>query len=171
MNANNLAALNPTAGQSSPLDQLADIHLPPPVASFPWAPGWWLVIGAVIIATLAAGLYLRHYRRKNAFRRAALAELITLNAVENDREFAQQLNQLLRRVALHSYTNKNIAGLSGDKWMDFLYQSCGDKPAFTDAAIEAMLNAAYQPAAQSLPRDVLIAESTVWIKRHRSHHV
>ena len=171
MNSNNLAAMNPAPAQASPLDQLADIHLPPAIASFPWALGWWLLLGLIVIALLAGILWLRHHRRKTAFKRAALVELAALSATEKDQDFAQQLNQLLRRVALHSYSAKNIAGLSGDKWLNFLYQSCGNKPAFSDAALEAMLTAAYQPAANTLPRDILIAESKTWIHRHRSRHV
>ncbi len=160
--------MNPAA---SPLDQLADIHLPPPVASFPWAPGWWVLLGLSLIAMVAVLLWLRSRRRKSAFRRAALLELAELNAIASDQNFAQQLNQLLRRVALHSFAKDDIAGLSGDKWMDFLYQSCGDKPAFSDTTLTAMLAAAYQPPNDTLPRDVLIAESKNWIRRHRSRHV
>jgi len=165
---NSLPQMNPAA---SPLDQLADIHLPPPVANFPWAPGWWALLGLGLIALVASVIWLRKRRCKSAFRRAALLELAALNAAASDQEFAQQLNQLLRRVALHSFAKDDIAGLSGDKWMDFLYQSCGDKPAFSDTSLTALLAAAYQPSSDSLPRDVLIAESKGWIRRHRSRHV
>lgn len=171
MNTNSQVPMNPAFGQSSPLDQLADIHLPPAIAAFPWAPGWWLLLGLVLIVMLASFLWLRHRRRNNAFRRAALTELSGLATTEKDAEFAQQLNQLLRRVALHSFSKDNIAGLSGDKWTNFLYQSCGDKPAFTDATLETLFAAAYQPAATPLARDVLIAQSKTWIRRHRSRHV
>ncbi|MEX1667156.1 DUF4381 domain-containing protein [Zhongshania arctica] len=171
MNSNSQVPMMPASGQNSPLDQLADIHLPPAIAAFPWAPGWWLLLGLLLIVMLAGFLWLRQRRRKHAFRRAALTELSELVAIEKDAEFAQQLNQLLRRVSLHSFSNDNIAGLSGDKWTNFLYQSCGDKPAFSDGILETLFATAYQPAATPLARDVLIAQSKTWIRRHRSSHV
>lgn len=171
MTTNAVPAMNPATGQSSPLAQLADIHLPPPVASFPWAPGWWILLATAVIVLVYGIFWYRTQRNKSAFRRAAIAELNDIALIETDSLFAQQLNQLLRRVALHSYPKEKIAGLSGDKWMDFLYQSCGEKPVFTDANLEAILQAAYQSSAQALQRDALIAESRTWIRRHRSRHV
>ncbi|WP_269619564.1 DUF4381 domain-containing protein [Zhongshania sp. BJYM1] len=164
-------AMNAAAGQTSPLAQLADIHLPPPVANFPWAPGWWVLLGIAVIALLCGVFWYRQHRSKSAFRRAALVELSDIATIESDQLFAQQLNQLLRRVALHSYPKEKIAGLSGDKWMDFLYQNCGEKPIFADASLEALLQAAYQSPTHTLARDGLIAESKTWIRRHRSRHV
>jgi hypothetical protein len=171
MNTNSQVPMNPAFGQSSPTDQLADIHLPPAIAAFPWALGWWLLLGLLLLVVLASFLWLRHRRRNNAFRRTALTELSQLTAIEKDTEFAQQLNQLLRRVALHSFSKDSIAGLSGDKWTNFLCQSCGDTPAFTNANLETLFAAAYQPASTPLARDVLIAQSKTWIRRHRSRHV
>ena len=48
---NSLPQMNAPA---SPLDQLADIHLPPPVANFPWAPGWWVLLGLGLIVLVAS---------------------------------------------------------------------------------------------------------------------
>ncbi|CAA0109799.1 Uncharacterised protein [Zhongshania aliphaticivorans] len=165
---NPMPAMNTPA---SPLDQLADIHLPAPVASFPWAPGWWFVLCVGLITLICIALWLYQHRRKNAFRRAALSELTALATIEDDSLFAQLLNQLLRRVALHSHQKNDIASLSGKRWIDFLSRSCGDKPAFTHQTLDSMLEAAYQASAKPLPRDALITESKTWIRRHRSHHV
>ncbi|MBD2858039.1 DUF4381 domain-containing protein [Spongiibacter sp. KMU-158] len=120
----------PTTANSSldPLAQLADIHLPAEVASFPWAPGWWLllVLAITLTATLTYWLIKRHQNR--AWLRIALAELQQIDTFKPDcdAQLAKQLNQLLRRVAIHQHP-KETAGLSGEKWINFLVSNSKDK--------------------------------------------
>ncbi|WP_373095760.1 DUF4381 domain-containing protein [Zhongshania sp.] len=158
---------------ANPLDQLADIHLPPPVANFPWAPGWWaLLVLTVSLAALSFWLWWR-YRKRTAYRRAAKMELTTLQGITDDAEFARELNQLLRRVAIHarSSNTSSVAGLSGAQWQAFLLNSCGDKPAFNQPQLDALTAAAYQAQAPALDRQQLLVQARLWIKRHRSHYV
>lgn len=162
---------------TNPLDQLADIHLPPAVPSFPWAPGWWLLL-ALALSLIATGFWLwRRYRQRSAYRRAAQLELTALQAIADDADFARQLNQLLRRVAMHcqavspSVNKPTIAGLSGEQWQTFLFNSCGDKPAFSDENLDALIAAAYQSQCPALDRQQLRAQAQQWISRHRSHYV
>jgi hypothetical protein len=167
-----------TPGGANPLDQLADIHLPPAVPSFPWAPGWWLLL-ALAISLIALGIWQwRRYRCRTAYRRAALDELNAIQTVSADSEFACQLNQLLRRVAIHCQTTNTggakptpIAGISGEQWQTFLFNSCGDKPAFSDENLVALITAAYQNQCPALDRVQLLEQSRRWIRRHRSHYV
>lgn len=164
---------------ANPLDQLADIHLPPAVASFPWAPGWWILL-ILTISLIALGIWQwRRYRRRTAYRRAAQDELNTIQAVTADTEFARQLNQLLRRVAIHCQTASTshgrmpapIAGLGSEQWQTYLFDSCGDKPAFSDESLTALISAAYQKECPALDRVQLLEQSRLWIRRHRSHYV
>ncbi len=164
---------------ANPLDQLADIHLPPAVASFPWAPGWWILL-VLTISLIALGIWQwRRYRRRTAYRRVAQDELNTIQAVTADTEFARQLNQLLRRVAIHCQTvnagrgtkSTPIAGLSGEQWQTYLFNSCGDKPAFSDESLTILIAAVYQNQCPALDRAQLLEQSRLWIRRHRSHHV
>ncbi|MFT4917469.1 MAG: hypothetical protein ACI8RU_000077 [Zhongshania aliphaticivorans] len=168
---------NPTMppGGASPLDQLADIHLPPAVPSFPWAPGWWALL-ILAIGLIATGIWLwRRYRQRSAYRRAAQLELTRIQAIDDDAEFARQLNQLLRRVAIHcqsaSSSAPTIAGLSGEQWQDFLLNSCGAKPAFTNTTLDALVAAAYQSQCPALDRQQLLGQARLWIRRHRSQYV
>jgi len=160
---------------ANPLDQLADIHLPPAVPNFPWALGWWVVIILCLCFIAAAYWLWRHYRRRSAYRRAAQLELAALKAIDNDAEFARQLNQLLRRVAIHCQQSKPaapaLAGLSGEQWHTFIYYGCGAKPAFTEANLDALFAAAYQAHAAPLDRQQLLKQAQQWIARHRSHYV
>jgi hypothetical protein len=169
MNSNLTPA--PQSKPSDPLAQLADIHLPPAVASFPWALGWWLLLGLSLAILIAGLLWLRSYRRRNAYRRAALLELEKLSSCSDDAEFASQVNQLLRRAALHAYPSQHIAGLSGEAWIDFLLRSSGPKSTLSASSLEGLLNNAYRNNTGPLDRSTVSKECQLWLRRHRSRYV
>ena len=62
----------------NPQDPLAALHplrTPEPIGWWPLAPGWWvLLVAVVLLAALAVYLARRHYRR-NAYRRVAMLQL------------------------------------------------------------------------------------------------
>jgi hypothetical protein len=94
------------------LSRLNDIVAPPPVPWWPPAPGWWL-LGAALLAVIATLSWaaLLHYRR-NAYRRAALAEIDAIGKV-NDPASAAALSAVLKRVALVAYPRSDVASLTG----------------------------------------------------------
>ena len=103
---------------------LRDLHLPDPVGWWPLAPGWW-----VIIALAAAGLAWlawRWYRawRAEAPRRHALRELARLEAEylehRNPVELGKALSALLRRGMLAYAPRADVAGLTGEAWLEWL---------------------------------------------------
>jgi hypothetical protein len=100
---------------------LRDIHLPDPVGWWPPAPGWWLVAALVIGGLVVA--WLRYHRR---FReRAALKALKrVLAALEQGAEpvsCLQQISMVMRRFAMSvAATERPVAGLTGERWLDFL---------------------------------------------------
>ena len=64
------------------LSHLADIAMPLPVPWWPPAPGWWILAAAFLAAlAILATMAVRRYRR-NAYRRAALAELAAINVAD-----------------------------------------------------------------------------------------
>jgi hypothetical protein len=102
---------------SDPLAALRPLHTPEAVGWWPPAPGWWLLAGLVVLL-LGAGWW---YHRRTALRRAALGELRRLERLESaDSRFAAGVNQLLRRVALACFPRQQVAGLSGEAWLQFL---------------------------------------------------
>ena len=89
-------------GQTDPLAQLRDIHLPAPIDSWPPAIGWW-ILGALALIGMFYGMYFI-YRiwQKNAYRREALVKLEHIKSQFSDDKtgYLNECNQLLKRVAL-----------------------------------------------------------------------
>jgi hypothetical protein len=128
------------------LQNLNDIVLPATVGWWPLAPGWYFLIGLLLIAL--AWLCYRSLQRwnNNRYRRAALTELQLLeqdtqNAEKRDSSL-RQLPVLLKRTALSAYPRNQVASLSGDDWYGFL-NSQVKKPAFTDPTISLLDHLAY----------------------------
>lgn len=144
---------------------LADIHLPPAVSLFPWAPGWWLLL-AVGAGTAALLIWAWCKRRQRlTYRRNALAELHDLTTLD-DHQLAQALNQLLRRVALQCHSRQQVAGLTGEQWQRFLTDP-DQAGAMPSSSAQRLLEAAYNPQAELSNRQQLINDVEQWIRKHR----
>ncbi|MBT8086618.1 MAG: DUF4381 domain-containing protein [Gammaproteobacteria bacterium] len=103
---------------------LRDLHLPEPVGWWPLAPGWWVLL---LIAVAALGYFAwRAYRqwRHNAPRRHALKELAHYEAEylehRNPVMLGKRLSELLRRAVLAYAPREEVAGLTGDAWLEWL---------------------------------------------------
>jgi LPXTG-motif cell wall-anchored protein len=145
------AALNP--------DQLRDIHLPAPVSWWPPAPGWWLVVGLMLIL-VAVGYWLLRRRRRQRWRREALAELQRLQQTASPAQQLTQLSVLLRRVAVTCFPRQDVASLTGPDWLAFLERHAGG---FTVYA-ELLLEAPYR-AETDLDLQGLFQQAEQWIRR------
>ncbi|MDH3490610.1 MAG: DUF4381 domain-containing protein [Gammaproteobacteria bacterium] len=103
---------------------LRDLHLPDAIGWWPLAPGWWFVL--FVAATLVGYLVWRAYKRwqHNAPRRFALRQLSRYEAeyVEhrNPVTLARQLSELLRRGMLAYAPRDEVAGLTGEAWLQWL---------------------------------------------------
>jgi hypothetical protein len=116
---------------------LRDIHLPESVGWWPIAPGWWVLI-ALAFAGLLYLLYRQYLKwRWNAARRVALSELARIR-----REYEQgadalalskALTELLRRSMLAYAPRGEMAGLTGDRWLQWLDRGLEDRP-FTEGS-------------------------------------
>lgn len=131
-----------------PLADLRDWHLPEPVSWWPPAPGWWILLGLVALASLAAVLWLRGRRRRGRAWRAAKQELAALRAAyasdRDARRYAMGVSRLLRRLALLRYPRERVAGLSGADWLAFL-DATGGAGGFAKGPGQTLLMA-YRPA-------------------------
>lgn len=107
--------MTPTAAPDpASLSRLHDIVEHAPVSPWwPLAPGWWVV--ALVVLSVGASLALHAWieARRNAYRTAALHQLRAMDDVS-------QLPGLLKRVALAAYPRERVAGLSGERWIEFL---------------------------------------------------
>lgn len=155
-----------------PLADLQDIHLPEPASWWPPAPGW---IALVVLLFMLMGFLATRWllaRRRNRYRRAALAELEHLalqgRAADSADHVLQKLNALLKRVALRAYPREEVAALHGDDWARFLVEQgkLGDQ--FAPAA-QTLAERAYQnrPGTESAPElKAAIEFARQWIRRH-----
>jgi len=158
--------VNPPA---SVLAGLRDIHPPPPVPWWPPAPGWWALLG--LAAVFAAGAFWAWTRyRRGAPARAARRELAGLRARRSGRDdgcaIAAELSTLLRRYALARFPRGEVAGLTGEAWLEFLDRT-GGGGAFARGPGRALLSAPYRRAPEQ-DTEPLLGLAERWIRRAHS---
>ena len=114
---------------------LRDLHLPEAVGWWPPAPGWWVLLALVIILL---GFLLRAWLRVRACGAARRFALRELSAIEreyeeskNPVEFGAHLSELLRRTMLAYAPRHDVAGLTGDAWLEWLDQGLA-QPLFSN---------------------------------------
>jgi len=159
---------------NSALQNLHEIILPEPVSWMPQTIGWYTVFGLIFFV---AGWWvycgLRHYR-KNRYRRLALQELAVieqeLQRPEKRATVLSGIPVLLKGTALLAFPRSEVAGLSGEKWLDFLDKTMGGKN-FTESEGRMLPELAYAPSR----RIVELSDESVsnllqlvrrWIKLH-----
>lgn len=157
---------------SSPLDQLADIHLPDGISWWPLAPGWWILLALLILIII--GFFIWRQRKKhNHYRKLALQELDAIYAHYNESQdaatYLQALSVLLRRTALTAHPRSFNASIKGVEWLNWLDTVC---PAlnekFSDELGQNLLTSVYQknPHIDALGLQRI---GTAWITQHRNH--
>jgi len=156
------------------LDRLHDIVTPPPVPLWPPAPGWYFVLGflVVLVVVLAFRGFIRWQR--NCYRREALAEVARLEMRLPDpaaRACALgAMGELLKRAAITAFTRARVASLSGPPWFAFLDRT-GRTAAFGKGAGAKLEAATYDPrGAGAFDEDTaqgVAQQVRHWLKTHR----
>ena len=137
------------------LSNLRDIVVPPEVALWPPAPGWWILLaGGIAMAAIFAGMIVTRYRR-NAYRRAALVALDTADAGD--------ISSILKRVALAAWPRTEVASLTGAEWLAFLDRTARSN-VFTQGAGRDLEGMAFGGAGDE---QAVRAAARNWIRRHR----
>ncbi|WP_299733241.1 DUF4381 domain-containing protein [uncultured Endozoicomonas sp.] len=153
---------------TSLLDQLRPNHLPEPIGFWPPAIGWWLLAAAVMSITILLAMVVYRYIKKNRYRSMALSEARQLQdnfqGHQSPQRFAQNCNELLKRVALHAYPDRQVAGLHGEQWRQFLAET-GKTPDFANS--NAFSNDRFNPNAM-LNTDNTYELTRRWIKKHHA---
>ena len=145
------------------LDNLHDIIVPEAVSFWwPLAPGWWIVLGSVLLLSVAWVWQFTKARRRNAYRRAALTQLTEIS------DHPRALPVLLKRVALSAYPRSDVAKLSGDRWLAFLNREAPG--CFDEAAGGLLLALAYRNGRVDAWADEdvvrLLDSARRWIENH-----
>lgn len=161
--------LQPPA-QSDPLAGLRDIHTPADISGFPIAPGWWILAALILTVLVVGWTLLRRKRQQGQYRREALTLLEQTMSKDastlTDSQRLQDINSLLKRVALVAYPNTVVARFHGREWSQFLQRSAPalQQPTELSEILSAGLYAA--PSQQSEQVTVLQRYAKSWIKQH-----
>ena len=103
---------------------LRDLHLPDAVGWWPLAPGWWFVIAVSTALCLWLLIRLVKQHRLNAARRYAVRQLAIIESGflkhRDPVTLGQQLSTLLRRGMLAYAPRAEVAGLTGNAWLEWL---------------------------------------------------
>ena len=157
--------------QTNPADlPLADINLPTEPGYWPLAPGWWILMGLILLALLLAYWFYRRHQAQ-AYRRKALAEFKKMQTEfkhnANIEQFLQASSLLLRRTALTAQPKQFDPTLKGDDWLLWL-DSYGPKQShFLSDTGRALTQGLYQkdPQVNTTELNQMIED---WIQNHRN---
>lgn len=148
------------------LDLMHELASPEPVPWWPQTPGWWIVAGWLLAVLALAAWQLIKRRRRNRYRRIALAEINSLAARRDMQpdESAQHIAAVLKRTALVAYPRTEVASLHGAEWARFLVESAGNDAQIA-AAANLLASAAYRPDADP---EALRNPASRWVRLHRA---
>lgn len=155
---------------SDPLAALRPLHSPEAISWWPPAPGWWIVTALAITALIFIIIFLSRHWKINRYRRHALREAtqIKQDYAQQPLHYCQQMNQLLKRIAVHVWPKNLTASLTGTAWLEFLNAQYKHE-IFSPTSITLLGESAYQATADISPAaiDKLHNEVMQWIKQHR----
>ena len=109
--------------------QLKDIQTPLSPGWWPLAPGWWLTL-AIVFLGIAIWQLLKQRRRLGHFQLASAQLQILAKTHDSNRDHQQLilgLSHWIRQVALLAYPHRQVAGLTGERWVSFLEQSLAER--------------------------------------------
>lgn len=148
-----------------PLAALKDIHLPEVIGWWPPAMGWWLLLLLVLVVFLLVLMSIRKRRQRLAPYRAAIKEFdrisMDYSRQRDASELSQQLSILLRRIAISVMPRKEVAGLTGELWLEYLDRLSGQTILRSDTGRQ-LLQAPYR-AGMAVDGDALLAICKQWI--------
>ncbi|PJD92444.1 MAG: hypothetical protein CK424_05945 [Legionella sp.] len=158
----------PSSNRSDILQQLRDIHLPPVPGIWPLAPGWYVLLGLVVLVLLLGSWYGWRQYRHGLAKRAGLKLLEGYaNAYTphvNTQQTSAAIVDVLKRVALAYFPRERVAQLHGQAWLTFLNDTSVHLDFFAEQ--NALLIAPYQSGyVCDLTR--LLSLARLWIKQRR----
>ncbi|WP_193164049.1 DUF4381 domain-containing protein [Microbulbifer hainanensis] len=159
------------APQQSPevkelLAQLHDIHEPAPVGWWPPAPGWW-ALAALLLGIIFAGvLWIRRRQRRRAQNRYRVEAVRLLQLIDTEHAGApQEINEILKRVAVITFGRTECGNLTGRRWLEFLNASA---PIECPPEVErALLESLYRADRSDTPGNIALRDFAMhWVESH-----
>lgn len=125
---------------------LIDIHLPKDAGLWPLAPGWWVLLLAMIAFSIWLIVLLRKKAKLRKYQQMIFSKLSNLEKNLKNKpsnETIGEINILLRRLAIAYFPRSEIASLTGADWLNFLDKS-GSTKNFSRGAGRILIDAPYQ---------------------------
>lgn len=135
MNTPTAAPMPNAAGQGQQI-QLHDIHLPEQVSNLPIAPGWWILLLAIILLTV----WLIKNRLKNKKLNASKNKALLMLSSNEDMSAKDSIS-LLKWAAMQYFSRQQLAKLYGDSFQQFLIEHL---PVKHQARFTELTNAAFK---------------------------
>lgn len=135
---------------------LEDAPEPLPIPLTPQTPGWIVLGAAALIALVVMVRWALRRHRAEAYRRAALRELV--QAGDNPEAVAS----ILRRTALAGFPRGDVAALAGTDWLAFLDRTFPGK-GFASGPGQVLASAPYRPH-EPAPGAARLAQD--WVRHH-----
>jgi len=140
-------------------EALRDIHGLDAVSWLPLAPGWWYLLGLILSGLLLVGvrywlIYSGPWLGWRGDARRQLRQLKKALPKGEPRVIADQLSELLRRIAMARSGRREAAGLTGDAWLHWLQEH--DSSGFDwETRGKVLLVAPYMPPSMAVQKDEL----------------
>ncbi len=136
-------------------------------------PGWYLVFGLILLATIiVAFIQFREYK-KNEYRRQAISEIENIKQIENRTESILQLNNLLKIIAIQIYGRTKVAALYGKQWFGFLASSINKTENIPTNSFDDFAKALYNKDFNLTETQFnsLVAFAILWVNNHKKADV
>ena len=144
------------------LELMHAIVMPEPVSWMPQTEGWWILVGWLIVSLALVVLRYVQVRRKNRYRREALAELDRIDMTAPSA--AVEVARIIKRTALAAYDRPEVASLYGAEWAEFLTETAAN-----DALVErSALTIAEAPYKPNVNATDILRPARRWVKIHRA---
>lgn len=150
-----------------PLSALHPLREPVLVGWWPPAPGWWVLLGMLLLLLLGMALFLWRRYRRNAYRRQALRQLQAIQAqYRQDGDSSRciaAVNALLKSVALVAYPRRDVAASSGREWLAFLNGALDPAEQLESGFVDVI----YNPHSRGPDLEQVQHSARSWIRRHK----
>jgi hypothetical protein len=157
---------------------LRDIHLPEAISWWPLASGWWLLLACLVLLAVIV-FFIKKAHKSKQLNREVNIEIKKIKTqfrrTKNKYELAQSLSLLLRRSSISFYSEKDVAGLTGEQWLAFLDGTTSETNSFSNAEKfqsktgNALIVAPYLPKTNDFDFDAqaLVRLCENWLKTQK----
>ena len=150
------------------LAQLQDISLPDDPSWWPPAPGWWWLLILILFGAYKLYRFFQVYSARTAMLKSALHALNTIenNLARHSTAWGHQaLADLLKRLSISAFPEKDIASLTGKSWSDFIEHYANAATNINpDTLIQSQLSA--YKASPSRVSEIEITAYRNWIRAY-----